>query len=424
MNRPQQPDFPAFEAEMLKVWADEQTFKKSLEQRRSAKRFSFYDGPPFANGMPHFGHSLVASIKDSIARYQTMRGFYVERRNGWDCHGLPVEFAIEKELGVSGKRQILELGLDKFNEACRASVFKYKEDWEEFFWRIGRWTDTEHAYATIDRDYTESVWWLLGQVYQKGLLYRGYKSLPYCPRCQTPISNFELNEGYQDDVSDPSVYVLFPLKDKTETALVAWTTTPWSLPANVTLALKPDANYVTVKLHKPFGKVHELIVARDRLTALGLEEGSYELTQTVTGQALKGAYYEPLYPSAKPTKADYRIILSDVVSLEDGTGALHVAPAYGEDDLELGQEHGLSITYSVGPDGHITKEMGERGVPAVGEFFKDADRSIVEDLTEKGRIWVAEAFTHTIRSAIAAAAHCFTSPLPVGLYGYRPFATS
>lgn len=230
------------EEQILAKWDNENSFQKSVEQRKGADYFAFNDGPPFANGLPHFGHSLVTAIKDSMLRYKTMRGYYVPRRNGWDCHGLPVEYDVEKEFGVSGKKQILELGLEKFNAACRESIFRYKADWEEFLARIGRWSDYQNYYATVDSDYTESVWWVLARIHEKGLLYRGLKSTPYCPRCETPLSNFELNEGYRDNVPDPSVFALFPLKDDSHTKLLAWTTTPWTLPANAALAVDSKAD--------------------------------------------------------------------------------------------------------------------------------------------------------------------------------------
>ncbi|HXY18274.1 MAG TPA: class I tRNA ligase family protein, partial [Candidatus Nitrosopolaris sp.] len=201
-KKPQKSQFALIEEGLVELWQKDKTFEKSVARREGEERFNFNDGPPFANGLPHFGHSLVTGIKDSILRYKTMRGLYVPRRNGWDCHGLPVEYAIEKQFGISGKKQILELGLEKFNTACRDSIFTYKADWEAFLNRYGRWSDYEHSYATVDRDYTESVWWILSQINQKGLLYRGLKSVPYCPRCATPLSNFELNEGYRDNVPD------------------------------------------------------------------------------------------------------------------------------------------------------------------------------------------------------------------------------
>lgn len=391
MKKAPAADFPAFEAQMLEAWSKEKIFEKSLENRKDAPRYSFYDGPPFANGLPHFGHSLVTSIKDSLGRYHTMRGQYVERRNGWDCHGLPVEFAIEKEFGVSGKKQILELGLDKFNEACRASVFKYKGEWEEFFRRIGRWTDTENAYATIDRNYTESVWWMLGQVHEKGLLYRGYKSMPYCPRCETPLSNFEVNEGYKDDVPDPSLYVKFKLVNE-DASLLGWTTTPWSLPGNAAVAVKPGANYVYVKLKDDEGVEETLVLAKARLEAL---KADYEIVRELKAEELVGKSYEPVFEiSGRPESENlFKVWAADAVSIEDGTGVLHVAPAFGEDDLNLAQEHDIPVLNTVKPDGHLTDNVPLESVR--GKFFKGADRAIIEHLTEEGKVYAAETFTHT-----------------------------
>ena len=391
MKKAPAADFPAFEAEMLKVWADEKTFEQSLANRKDAPRYSFYDGPPFANGMPHFGHSLVTSIKDSLGRYHTMRGQYVERRNGWDCHGLPVEFAIEKEFGVSGKKQILELGLDKFNEACRASVFKYKGEWEDFFRRIGRWSDTENAYATIDRDYTESVWWMLGQVNNKKLLYRGYKSMPYCPRCETPLSNFEVNEGYKDDVPDPSLYIKFKLAGE-DASLLGWTTTPWSLPGNAAVAVKPGADYVYVTVKDDDGQEETLVLAKARLESLKAE---YTVVKELKAEELVGKSYEPVFElTDRPESGNlYKVWAAEGVSIEDGTGVLHVAPAFGEDDLNLAQEHDIPVLNTVRPDGHLTDNVPLESVR--GKFFKGADRDIIEHLTEAGKVYAAETFTHT-----------------------------
>lgn len=397
MKKAPQADFPAFEAEMLKAWNDEKTFEESLKIREGAKRWSFYDGPPFANGMPHFGHSLVTAIKDSLGRYHTMKGEYVERRNGWDTHGLPVEFGIEKELGVSGKKQILDLGLQKFNDACRASVFKYKGEWEEFFRRIGRWTDTEHAYVTMDRNYTESVWWMLKQVEQrkdadgKSLLYRGYKSMPYCPRCETPLSNFEVNEGYKDDVPDPSLYVKFKLADE-EASLLGWTTTPWSLPGNAAVAVKPGAKYVYAKVKTDDGGEETLILAKARLEALKAE---YEIVREVKAEDLVGKKYEPVYDMRRGLEDTpiYQVWADEAVSIEDGTGVLHVAPAFGEDDLNMAREHNIPVLTTVQADGKISGNVPVEA--ARHKFFKGADRIIIEDLTEQGKIYAAETFTHT-----------------------------
>ncbi len=393
-------DFPAFEAEMLRTWESEKTFEKSMEQRKDAPNFSFYDGPPFANGLPHFGHSLVTAIKDSLGRYKTMQGYYVARRNGWDCHGLPVEFAIEKQLGVSGKRQIMEeVGLEKFNQACRDSVFLYKADWEAFFRRIGRWTQTEEAYASIDRDYTESVWWVLGQVNQKGLLYKGYKSMPYCPRCETPLSNFELNEGYKDDVSDPSVYVKFAVVGKPGTYFLAWTTTPWTLAANSALAVDGKADYVKVELlddGDSWKKGDRLILAKARLDVLDLRKAEYKVLETKKGKELAGTKYLPLYNVERLTDSEkvaaYQMYVDSSASIEDGTGIVHTGTRYGETDLDLCLRMGLPMIETVDRSGHMTKVLGDE---IGGMFFKKADKYIIEDLTKQGKIFAAETFKHT-----------------------------
>ncbi len=395
MKKAEATDFPAFEAEMLKTWDNEKTFAASLKNREGAKRYSFYDGPPFANGMPHFGHSLVTSIKDSLGRYKTMQGYYVERRNGWDCHGLPVEYAIEKDFGVSGKKQIMELGLQKFNDACRASVFKYKGEWEDFFKRIGRWTDTEHSYQTIDRDYTESVWWMVGQVHAKGLLYRDYKSMPYCPRCETPLSNFEVNDGYKDDVPDPSLYVKFKLVDE-DASLLAWTTTPWSLSGNGAVAVHPDETYVYVNVKSDDGKDEVLVLAEKRLDAL--KDDQPMVVKKVAAKVLAGKHYEPLFKlealdQLEGHKNLYQVRLSDSVSIEDGTGVLHVAAAYGEEDLKIGQQFGFPVLVTVDSSGRMKSGMGFDEV--AGVFFKQADDSIIEHLTQASAVYSAETFTHT-----------------------------
>ena len=394
MATQQKSQFAAIEEEILARWQQEKTFEKSVEQRQGKPYFAFNDGPPFANGLPHFGHSLVTSIKDSVLRYKTMRGYYTPRTNGWDCHGLPVEFAIEKQFGVSGKKQILELGIEKFNTACRESIFLYKADWESFMQRIGRWSDYERYYATVDTDYTESVWWVLQQVHQQGLLYRGFKSMPYCPRCETPLSNFEVNEGYRDNVPDPSLYVLFKLKDE-EAYLLAWTTTPWSLPGNAAVAVNPKAKYVYVETEVD-GVTKTLILARSRLEVLNNE--TYTITKEIAGKDLVNKEYLPLFQLDHLTKYKghenlYRVHLADFVSVEDGSGVLHVAPAFGEDDLTLGQDNGLPTLETVDPSGHIKGGLGFEAIKGV--FFKDADNPIIEHLTKEAKVFAAERFTHT-----------------------------
>ncbi len=400
MKKAETANFPEFEAEMLKVWEKENTFQQSLDNRKGGKRFSFYDGPPFANGMPHYGHVVAITEKDSVTRYKTMRGYYVPRRNGWDTHGLPVEYELEKQLGISGKRQIQEMGIDKFNEAARASVFKYKEYWEEFMTRMGRWADKD-SYATLDDSYIESVWWVLGQLHKKGLVYRGFRSNPYCPRCATPLSNFEVNQNYKDNTPDPSVYVKFELPGhKSKKSLLAWTTTPWTLPANAALAVSADADYVEVELldnGDSWEKGESLILAKDRLSVLDLKKAEYKVTNTVKGMAMVEALkprYTPLYQTElteREQEAAYQVYVDESVSLEDGTGILHVAPRYGETDLALGLREDLPLIESVDGNGIMTDKMGD----FAGKFFKEADSLIIEDLTKRGFIFAAETFEHT-----------------------------
>lgn len=400
-------DFPKFEEEMLVHWDKEDTFNQSVKNRQGSKRFSFYDGPPFANGLPHYGHVVALTEKDSVTRYKTMRGYYVPRRNGWDTHGLPVENEVEKQLGINSKREILDMGIGKFNEAARSSVFKYKSEWENFMKRLGRWSDQENSYATLDDDYIESVWWVLSQLHEKGLVYRGFRSNPYCPRCATPLSNFEVNQNYKDDTPDPSVFVKLPLKNHPKTALLAWTTTPWTLPANAALAVDGDADYVTVELDSDgdgWKKEDRLVLAKQRLGELELRKADYRVVEEQKGDGLIGLRYDPLYElvdpagfTAKEKEAVWRVYGDDNVSLEDGTGILHVAPRYGETDLALGLREGLPLIESVNEFGQMVDDFKE--VPGLehlpGEFFKEADSHILSDLTKQGRIFAAETFTHT-----------------------------
>ncbi len=380
---------------MLALWKKENTFQKSMDQRKDGEFFSFYDGPPFANGLPHFGHSLVTSIKDSVLRYKTMRGYYVPRRNGWDCHGLPVEYAIEKELGISGKKQIVDYGIDKFNQACSDSIFQYKGDWEVLLQRLGRWSEYDNYYATVDNSYTESVWWALSQINDKGLLYRGFKSTAYCPRCETPLSNFEVNDGYKDDVPDPSLFVKFKLIDE-NAFLLGWTTTPWSLPGNAAIAVNPDEMYVYVRLKDDDGKEEVVILAEKRLEVLSSND--YHILKEVHGQELVGKSYEPLFEIAgaqdlQGTENLYKVWAADFVSIEDGSGVLHVAPAFGEDDLNLGQEHNIPVLKTIDASGKVTGGIGFDD--AEGMFFKKADKYIIEHLAKNDRVYAAETFTHT-----------------------------
>lgn len=395
-NEVQKSNLAQIEEQMLQTWAEEKTFEQSLEKnKKSGELYSFYDGPPFANGLPHFGHSLVTSIKDSVLRYKTMNGYYVPRRNGWDCHGLPVEYTIENELGVSGKKQILELGLETFNAACRNSIFTYKDEWEVLLQRLGRWSEYDKYYATVDNTYTESVWWALNQVHEKGLLYKGFKCTAYCPRCETPLSNFEVNDGYKDNVSDPSLYVKFKLADE-DAYLLGWTTTPWSLPGNAAIAVSPNEKYVYVKLQDDDGNDEVLVLAQKRLEALDVD--TYQVIKEVIGADLVGKQYEPLFilegiDALEGNENLYKVWLAEFVSVEDGSGVLHVAPAFGEDDLSLGQANNIPVLQTIDPSGKVKSGIGYEEV--VGMFFKKADKYIIEHLTKQSRVYAAETFTHT-----------------------------
>ena len=393
MSEPKKHFLADIEEKILATWEKEQTFQKSIANRDEAELFSFYDGPPFANGMPHYGHLEQTTIKDTVTRYKTMRGYRVPRRVGWDTHGLPVEFEIEKEHGFKGKREIVAYGIDKFNKECRDSVFKYRDIWEAMFRRVGRWADYKNSYATMDESYIESVWWVFKNLYEKGLVYKDFRSSPYCPRCATPLSNFELNQGYQDNVSDPSLFVKFKIKDQ-DAYLLGWTTTPWSLPGNAAIAVNPAANYVYVQLSDDEGKSETLVLARERLEALNVQ--TYHIVKELSGQELAGLQYEPLFRLNKVDSHDklYQVWTDDFVSIEDGSGVLHVAPAFGEDDLNLAKEHGLPVFITVDENGHIATDQG---LPEdiAGKFFKGADESIIAHLTKQNLVYAAEKFKHT-----------------------------
>jgi isoleucyl-tRNA synthetase len=384
------------EEQLLDTWDKEKTFEQSLASREGAERFSFYDGPPFANGVPHYGHLVQTTIKDSVTRYKTMRGYYVPRRVGWDTHGLPVEYAIEKRHGFKGKKDIVEYGIDKFNAECRESVFEFKDIWENMFRRVGRWADYTNTYATLDESYIESVWWVFKSLHDKGLIYKDFRSSPYCPRCATPLSNFELNQGYQDGVKDPSLFVKFKLKDE-DAYLLGWTTTPWSLPGNAAIAVNPGAEYVYVRLKDDEGKEEVLILARDRLEALNVD--TFHIEKEVLGKDLAGKEYEPLFTLANvPDSADesklYKVWEAEFVSIEDGSGVLHVAPAFGEDDLNLAKKEGIPVVITIDENGHV---VSDQGLPEdfAGKFFKSADKMIIENLAKRDLVYAAETIEHT-----------------------------
>ncbi len=370
--------FPALEAEILAFWDEHSTFQKSLDLRRGGPAFVFYDGPPFATGLPHYGHLLAGTLKDIVPRYWTMRGYYVERRFGWDCHGLPVEVEMERQLGISGKRQIEDYGVGPFNEACRSIVLRYVEEWEKTVRRMGRWVDFENDYKTMQPEYMESIWWVFKQLWDRGLIYRGYTVQPYCPRCSTPLSNFEVNQGYRD-VQDPSVTVRLRAAGEGDprTYFLVWTTTPWTLPANLGLAVGPDIDYVLVADGQD-----RYWLARDRVDAV-FREDKPEILAREKGAALVGRRYEPPFPYYR-NHADnaFRVVAAEFVSTAEGTGIVHLAPSFGEDDFQVGRREGWPVAMPVDAEGKFNEEVPD----FAGKFVKEADPLIVRRLREEGKL--------------------------------------
>ena len=381
----QRVSFPQLENEIMERWRAEDTFQKSLQMREGKKRFVFYEGPPTANGKPATHHILARAFKDLFPRYKTMRGFYVERKAGWDCHGLPVEIEVEKKLGITGKWQIEnEIGIERFNELCRQSVYEYVDDWVKFSERMAFWQDYENAYWTLTSDYIQSVWWALGEMWKQNLIYKGFRVAPYCTRCATPLSSHELAQGYRDNVPDPSVFVRFRLKNDPNTSILAWTTTPWTLPGNVALAVAPEVVYVKVKE----GDEH-LIVAEPRVQVL---KESPHVVERMLGRDLVGLEYEPLYPYSVPEqgKAQY-VVDADFVSIDEGTGVVHTSALYGVDDLRLTQEKGIPFKHTVGLDGKFLPYVEK----FAGLHVKEADPVIMDDLKARGLLYKAETILHT-----------------------------
>lgn len=371
-------DFAQQERDILRFWDEQDVFRRSVEQRRGEEEFVFYDGPPFATGLPHYGHILAGTIKDIIPRYQTMRGRYVDRRFGWDCHGLPVEYEMEQELNISGKRDIEALGIDVFNEKCRGIVLRYTQEWREIVTRMGRWVDFDNDYKTMDPPFMESIWSVFKSLWDKDLIYEGQKILPYCPRCATPLSNFETNQGYQD-VKDPTVTVRFKLTDQPNTYILAWTTTPWTLPSNLALAVGPDIAYVKV-----LDGEATYIMARDRLPAYYKKPDEYELLEECDGTALEGITYEALFPyfSALRGQGAFRVCTADFVSTEDGTGIVHIAPGFGEEDSQVGKREQLPVVCPVDDEGRFTDEVAD----FQGRSVKETNPDIIRRLKQEGAL--------------------------------------
>lgn len=382
-------DLPDLEKAVIKFWDENKIFEKSLAESRDKKKFTFYDGPPFANGLPHYGHILAMSIKDLFVRYKTMQGFYVPRRNGWDCHGLPVEYQIEKEIGISGKPEIEKYGIDKFNAKARESVFKYVDVWTSVIKRIGRWVDFGNTYATLEPKYIESVWWVFKQLWDKDLVYKDYTSQPYCTRCGTSLSNFETNQGYKDNVKDPSVFIKFRKKASENEFFLAWTTTPWTLPANLALAVGEDVEYGLYEIDNEKYWVATSLASK-------VFERDAKPTKTVHGHKLIGTTYEPLYEQSehalnKTEGAEnaYKLYGADFVTLEDGTGIVHVAPAYGEDDMTLGKKNHMPVIFSCDHSGKMITKIAE------GKYIKDADGDIISDLKARNLLYKTGTIRHT-----------------------------
>ncbi len=390
MYKPVNPriSFPKMEEAILKFWQEKDIFKKSIEQRKDAEEYIFYDGPPFATGLPHFGHFVPGTIKDIIPRYMTMKGYRVERRFGWDCHGLPVEYEMEKELKISGKKEIEDFGIAKFNEACRSIVLRYTGEWRSVITRLGRWVDFDNDYKTMDPDYMESIWWVVKQLWDKKYLEEGYYILPYCPRCSTALSNFELNLGGYKDVHDPAITVKFKLKDEENTFILAWTTTPWTLPSNLALALGADVDYVKVK-----DGAETYILAKERLSTYYKEESEYEIEKEFKGNEFTGRSYEPLFPyfSSQENNGAFKTVIGEFVTTEDGTGVVHMAPGFGEDDYNVLKGTGIETVCPIDDEGNFTADVSDYS----GVFVKDADKQIIKDLKEQGKLVKREAYLHS-----------------------------
>ena len=407
------PNFNELELGILEFWQSNKIFEKSLEQTKDAEPFIFYDGPPFATGTPHFGSILPTVIKDAIPRYQTMRGRYVRRRWGWDCHGLPIETLVEQKLGISGKKQIEELGVDKFNAACRENVLLYVNEWKTVVERVARWTEFDNSYKTMDTSFMESVWWAVKQTWDKGLIYEDNKVLMYCSRCETPVSNFEvaMDNSYKD-VTENSVFVKFKLTPKQRivdfitdenTYALAWTTTPWTLPGNTALNIGPDITYVVVEQD---GKHY--ILAKDRLEVL---EGEYEVKLEANARSLEGLAYEPLYPGviANSNGTAHKIYVEDYVTVEDGTGIVHNAAMYGEVDYAAAKQRNLPREQMLDEKGHF---MATAPANLQGKFFKQADPIVLKELEEKGLVYKVLAFTHSYPHCWRCGTPLYYSALP------------
>lgn len=376
-------NFVEREKEVLKYWKENKIFEKSLKFREGCPHFTFYDGPPTANGKPHIGHILTRVIKDIVPRYKSMKGFNVLRKAGWDTHGLPVELEVEKLLGIDGKPEIEKYGVEPFIQKCKESVWKYKREWEDMSDRVGFWADMENPYVTYHNNYIESEWWALKQIWDKGLLYKGHKIVPYCSRCGTSLSSHEVAQGYKD-VKDPSIFVKFAVKGEQDVFLMAWTTTPWTLPSNVALTVNPVETYIRAKCG------NEVYIIAEALAAYVLKD-EYTVLQRMQGKDLFGMEYEPLFDFAQTDRKAYYVVCDNFVTLTDGTGIVHTAPAFGEDDAKVGKANDLPFVQLVNEQG----EFIECVTPWKGMFVKEADPLIIKDLQARGLVYKIMEYEHS-----------------------------
>jgi isoleucyl-tRNA synthetase len=389
-------NYHELESDILKFWESHDIFKKSISKREGKTEYTFYEGPPTANGRPGIHHVMARTLKDIICRLKTMQGFQVYRKAGWDTHGLPVEIEVEKSLGFKHKDDIVAYGVAKFNEECKKSVWKYKTEWEELTRMMGYWVDLQHPYITFDNNYIESIWWALKQYFDKGLIYKGYKIQPYCPRCETPLSSHEVSLGYKD-VKDPAIYIKLKVKGEENTYFLVWTTTPWTLISNVAVAVRSDIEYVKVDY-----KNEKLILAEARLSVLG---DDYVILEKFKGDTLAGKEYERLFSYHQVKEKGWYVVLADFVTTEDGSGIVHMAPAYGEDDYQVGRKYNLPTIHPVNKSGEFDADVKD----FAGMFVKDADPEIIQNLRHRGILFKKEQHLHSYP-------HCWRCSSPLLYY--------
>ncbi|MDI6779602.1 MAG: isoleucine--tRNA ligase [Bacteroidota bacterium] len=389
-------NYSNLELEILKFWRENKVFEKSVSSREGGKGFTFFEGPPTANGRPGFHHVMSRTLKDLVCRYKTMRGYQVHRKAGWDTHGLPVEIEVEKMLGFKHKDDIVKYGVTQFNAECKKSVWKYKAEWEQMTERMGYWVNLSYPYITFENTYIESIWWALKEYFKKGMIYKGYKIQPYCPRCETPLSSHEVSLGYED-VKDPSIYVKLKVKDEENTFFLVWTTTPWTLISNVAIAVHPDVEYVKVE-----NKGKKLILAKARVSVL---DDEFVVIDSFNGRSLAGKEYERLFSYIPVEEKAFYVVSGDFVTTEDGTGIVHMAPAYGEDDYQTGRKFGLPTIHPVNKSGEFNAEITD----FAGAFVKDADLEIIQNLKLRKILYKKETITHSYP-------HCWRCITPLLYY--------